>query len=113
MKKIIPPTLESDRLILRPLSPADAADLYPMFADGRTMRFMPTLPHATVHDTEDLIKRELANVQAVHWAILLKSEGKAMGMINYLGGTAIPGLGYIINRDYWGQGITVEAGKLA
>ncbi|MEM7334077.1 MAG: GNAT family N-acetyltransferase, partial [Chloroflexota bacterium] len=47
------------------------------------------------------------------WAILLKSEGKAMGMINYLGGTAIPGLGYIINRDYWGQGITVEAGKLA
>ncbi len=113
MEKRIPPTLESERLILRPLTPDHAPALYPMFADKRTMRFMPSLPHGAVDDTEDYIKRELANVEAVHWAICLKADGSPIGMLNYLGGTAIPGMGYVINRDHWGKGITAEAGKVA
>ncbi|MEO1164656.1 MAG: GNAT family N-acetyltransferase [Chloroflexota bacterium] len=105
--------LHTDRLTLRPLTLNDAPDLYQIYSDKRAMRFIPFAQHETLQQTENKIQSYLNTESAYHWVITLKGEDKAIGNINYLGGTRIPGLGYILHPDYWGQGITVEACRLA
>ena len=107
------PILETERLRLRPLTTQDAIPLHPMFNDAQTMRFMPTLPHQTIAETEAHLKQEIEMPGAVNWTICLKETNVPIGIVNYLGSTRIPGMGYIIQRDYWGQGITVEACQAA
>lgn len=106
-------TLETARLILRPLTLDDAPALHAMFGDTQTMRFMPSLPHQSIAETEQQLARDLTLTGAYYWGVCLKATGELIGQINYLGQTRIPGLGYIIRREYWGQGITVEACRAA
>ena len=107
------PVLETERLRLRPLTIEDAAALHPMFNDAQMMRYMPTPPHQTVVETESHLQRELEMPGAINWIICLHNDDKPIGIVNYLGSTRIPGMGYIIHREHWGQGITVEACQVA
>ncbi|MCB8945031.1 MAG: GNAT family N-acetyltransferase [Ardenticatenaceae bacterium] len=101
--------LLTERLRLRPLTPDDAPALFRVFGDAQTMRFMPSLPHQTVAETQAHIERELAMVGSHNWAICWRDSEEALGHINYLGQTRLPGMGYIVRRDVWGQGIVPEA----
>ena len=73
------------------------------------MRFMPSVPHADVETTQQQLAQEMGNPDARHWGIFLRENDTLIGIVNYLGGTRIPGMGYVIRRDYWGQGIAAEA----
>ncbi len=107
------PNLETKRLQLRPLTIDDASALHPMFQDTQTMRYMPSPPHQTIADTRAHLQQETEIPGAINWAICLQNNNDPIGIVNYLGSTRIPGMGYIIHRDYWGQGITVEACQAA
>lgn len=110
-----PQRLTTQRLILNPLTPTHAADLFPAFSDPETMRFMPSQPHTTVDDSQTEIQNMLGPEDACYWAICLAGEGedveteKAIGFVGYLGNPGVPGMGYFLQRDYWQQGITTEA----
>lgn len=106
-------TLETDRLWLRPFHPHHLPDLHKMYSDAPTMRFMPSLPHADLATTEQEMAQQMSHPDAHLWVICLKESDEAIGVVNYLGGTRIPGMGYIIRRDYWGQGLTAEACRAA
>ncbi|MEZ4656298.1 MAG: GNAT family N-acetyltransferase [Caldilineaceae bacterium] len=106
-------TLRTERLTLRPLTVDDAAALYRVYSDAETMHFMPNLPHTSIEETRQHLARELGVLGAVHWAICLEDDGGAIGHINFLGQTVLPGLGYILRRDQWGQGYTTEACRAA
>ncbi len=108
-----PPVLHTSRLTLRPLRPADADDLYPHFADPETMRFMPTPPHGDVAETRRYLTAEMALPGARYWAICRHGAPTAVGIVHFLGATRIPGLGYLLARPYWGQGLTTEACRAA
>lgn len=103
------PTLLTERLVLRPFQPHHIPALYKMYSDAQTMRFMPSLPHANVEETRQQLAHDTTHPDAHHWAICLKESDEPIGLVNYMGGTRIPGMGYIIRRDFWGQGIAVEA----
>lgn len=105
--------LTTERLILTPLTIADAQDLHLVFRDEEAMRFMPTPPHQNIQHTQLHLATELGNRAAKHWAVRLASDAPAIGIVNYLGGTVTPGLGYILSRDHWGKGITTEACRAA
>jgi len=107
------PTLETDRLTLTPLTVDDAPDLFDLFSNVKATRFMPFPRHADPDFTRHAIAQNLKNPGAIYWSVRLKGEQRVIGQINYLGGTRIPGLGYILHPDYWGQGITVEACRAA
>lgn len=107
------PPLHTDRLILRPLSPTDAPALHSMYSDKETMRYMPTLPHQSVAETEQHITQQLTPDDGAFWAICWKRTDEPIGVVNYLSGTAVPGMGYIIKRNFWGQGIASEACRAA
>lgn len=107
------PMLSGERVVLRPLTKNHALPLFPIFSDPQTMRFMPTPPHQTVAVTSDYLQNELSHKDGRFWAIYIKEEDEPIGIVNYLGGVPIPGMGYIINRAYWGQGLAAEACQLA
>ncbi len=106
-------TLETERLWLRPFHPHHLPDLHKMYCDALTMRFMPSLPHADMATTERELAQQMNHADAYLWVICRKENDEAIGVVNYLGGTRLPGMGYIIRRDFWGQGITAEACRAA
>lgn len=103
------PVLHTGRLVLRPLHVDDAGDLFEMYADPETMRFDPEPPHPSVQHTRDYLTREMSYPGSYFWTIILQGTQKPVGLIGFLGGAAIPGIGYILRRDLWGQGLTAEA----
>jgi RimJ/RimL family protein N-acetyltransferase/uncharacterized glyoxalase superfamily protein PhnB len=105
----LPPLTEAPRLNLIPTTTAHFAGLHELFRDPETMRFMPTPPHTTEAETQKHLEHEMSYTGAQHWTIFLKNSDEPIGLVNMLGGTAIPGMGYLLKRNYWGQGLTAEA----
>jgi ribosomal-protein-alanine N-acetyltransferase len=105
--------LHTERLILRPFAADDrdevAGRFFSILSHPRAMRFMPTPPHQTVADTEAWMDAELSGQGAHGWAIHLRDGDPAIGYVNFLGNTRIPGMGYLLHPDYWGRGIAPEA----
>lgn len=111
------PSIETARLLLRPLTPSDLDDYTRLiFADAEVMRYLPK---------RDLAPRERAArtlmVFAEHWsqhglgawAVTDKVTGEFMG---HCGLGPVPEAGeievlYSLGRIYWGQGIATEAAR--
>lgn len=100
--------LVTERLVLQPLSPKHADDLFLVFQDEPTMRYWDHPPHRALYETTAMIWRMLAAPEACWWAIMLRENSRAIGYVGYLG-TAVPGMGYILHSDYWRQGYGTEA----
>lgn len=109
---MIVPRLHTDRLILRPISADDLPAFFEIFRSGEAMCFMPTLPHTGLEDTQAWFETEVARPGEHHWAVCLKETEAVIGHVNYLN-SPIPGMGYILHPDAWGQGYTVEAARAA
>jgi len=105
--------LYTPRLVLRPISIEDAIALFPVYRDHRAMKFMPTPPHQLVEETRAELAQEISLQGACGWAICMKDADQPIGMVNFLGQTPIPGMGYILHPDYWGRGIVPEACRAA
>ena len=109
--------LESSRLILRPLTTADADDLLEYQSNPDVIRFIPW----PVRDREmvvEAIDKLLAFIAAGEpglnqtYAMELKSSGKVIGQVNYMfkdGHDFQREIGYVINPAFSGQGFVHEA----
>ena len=105
--------LETERLILRPLSLADAEDMYEYASDEMTTEFVfPT--HQTLQETKEIIASVFMADPFGKFAIEDKETHKMIGTIdlrvNMKAGTAE--IGYTLNRHYWGKGLMPEAAKM-
>lgn len=105
-------TLKTERLILQPMTLDDAADMFRIFSHPDAMGFMPTPPHENVEQTHNMLQWDMSREGAYMWAIRLKNSDTVIGQMHYLGGTRVPGMGYILHPDYWGQGIVAEAAQV-
>lgn len=106
-------TLHTDRLVLRPLHPDDAQDLFALYSNPETMRFDPSSPHLSVSQTHEHITRELSYPGSCYWSLLQQGTQTPVGVVGFLGGTAIPGLGYMLRHDLWRKGLITEACQAA
>lgn len=102
--------IETERLILRPLSIDDAADLFVVRRDPETVRYWDSGPHTHVDQTRSMIEGSL-NRPGAWWAICRRDDPSsvAIGLIGFLGNAGVPGIGYILRRDQWRQGFGAEA----
>jgi len=115
---MITPILESERIILRPLSLNDAEDIYKSWtSDSEVAKFMIWDVHKSVNDTMEWLKIEVENIEKEHnyiWGFVLKETGELFGSggINFKKELGCYELGYNIMRKHWGKGLTTEAGEV-
>ena len=109
------PDLETERLRVRPLLPADLPDLMVVNGDPEVTRF---LPYATWAGHEDAVSWH-HRMQALHAAgtgvqLVLQhpADGRVIGTVllfKFDGPSARVELGYVLGRAHWRRGLMREA----
>lgn len=108
------PIIETERLILRPVTLDDAKACFSWNSDERVARFMSYSTAKDISQTIDWIKSTLIDESEWNWAFVLKEENRLIGsggigpnkeMKGYWG------IGYNLHYDYWHKGYCTEAMK--
>lgn len=107
--------IETDRLHLRPLSTADAPNLFRMRSDKETMRFWDWPPAKDPRDVFEIVAAQIDDMEqgrSIYWAVCLDDQTIGccdLSEIDHHHGRAE--IGYIFARNSWGQGYAQEAMK--
>lgn len=108
------PVLQTARLILREVRPADAADVLVFRGDPYVQRFnsepLKTLQEAAVFIEEAL--QQHATQAGFGWAITLRGQDRVLGGVSLHAWEKYhrrAEVGYDLARAFWGQGIGREA----
>ncbi|MEP7099396.1 MAG: GNAT family protein [Burkholderiales bacterium] len=110
------PTLETGRLQLRELSPADAPALFAIHGDPVVMRWFGVDPLVDPAGADKLVEtfatgRQTAN-PSTRWGIARKADGELLGTCGLFGWNRSwrkCTLGYELGQSAWGQGYMREA----
>ncbi len=70
------PIIETDRLVLRPLTLDDADACFSWNSDERVTRYMSYSTYTNISQTIDWIKATLVDEDEWTWAFVLKEENK-------------------------------------
>ncbi len=103
-------SLETERLLLRPLRLDDAEDVFEWTGDPLVNRYMPY----PVHQNIDVTRQWISSIKPENgeFAFVLKDTGKVIGAGSIRqdddGRFTI---GYNFNRQYWGKGYATEAAR--
>jgi len=111
------PTLETERLTLRPFSFADAPELQRLAGSREIARLTIGIPHPYEDGRAEqwIATHEAAfdNSQSVHFALIIRQKQVFCGVvgleIHRQNHNAM--LGYWIGTPYWGQGYCTEAAR--
>jgi ribosomal-protein-alanine N-acetyltransferase len=109
------PTLETERLILREMIPADAEAIFRIRGDYEVTKYNIGTAYDRLEQAADLIAamaQAYREEKEVRWGITLKSDDTVIGMVGYnywIRRDARGSVGYDLARAYWGQGIMTEA----
>lgn len=105
------PVLKTERLVLRPVRMTDAEALLPAFCDGETMHYWAHGPISTIAEMHSILARNLPPQNRPEGSFAITHDGaRAIGCVNFYNERdAISGLGYILDKAWWGQGYAAEA----
>ena len=110
--------LETDRLILREWQEADLDDFFEYASVDGVGQMAGWQPHKNIEESKFILDMFIRESKT--FAVVLKENNKAIGSVGIEKlSTEIDGyenmsgreLGYVLNKDYWGQGIMPEAVK--
>lgn len=106
--------LETPRLILRPLTPADAPAMFRNWAgDSEVTRHLTWPPHADEGVSLERIRSlDYASPTTYDWGMELKELGQVIGTIGTVGlkeDINMLHIGYCMGKPWWGKGIMTEA----
>lgn len=109
------PTLETDRLILRPLRMRDAEDLYAYASDPAVSRHVLWDTHHSLSDSRQFLRaaiRQYRKGLPGTFAITLRDSGRMIGTIGFMWinvDSQSAEVGYSLSREYWNRGLMTEA----
>jgi ribosomal-protein-alanine N-acetyltransferase len=115
-----PPTLETSRLRLRPLTPDDAASIFLYACNPNMTRYTLWDTHQSINDTlwfvQDYAHSRYSNQEPDPLGIVMKNDADAL-VIGSIGcfwsnkANEVMELGYSLAEPYWGRGIIAEASR--
>lgn len=112
------PTLETERLLLRPFSEADVEPLFALMQDADLMRYVgdrrvPTLQEAWRSVAGWIGHWTLRGYG--QWAIEERGSREIIGRAGLINPRDWPGpeIGYLLGRRWWGHGYATEAAGVA
>ncbi|XOV66935.1 MAG: GNAT family N-acetyltransferase [Fluviicola sp.] len=113
------PTLESERLILRPFTLEDVEEWYVIHQDPEVTRYTGDGGVISKEEVKRRIKDHVLADYVRHgfgrWVVVHKEDNCLIGFtgLKYIPEMKVVDLGYRFARKYWGQGIATEACKKA
>lgn len=108
------PELWTDRLRLRRIEPADAADMFRFLSDEAVTRYFGVETFTHVEEAERRIysiNAGFRNRQAVRWGITLQDDDVLIGSCGFIywrRSYRHAAVGYELAQPYWRQGIMTE-----
>lgn len=111
------PTLETERLVMREMRVGDCFDMFDYAKRRDVTQYLTWSPHCDVEYTKAYLqnlKNHYKMGMFYDWALVLKNENKMVGTCGFtrfnLASNSAE-IGYVINPDFRGNGIAVEAAK--
>jgi RimJ/RimL family protein N-acetyltransferase len=105
------PTITTQRLLLRPLEPADTAAIATLIADWDVIRWLTRPPYPyTASDAAQFIAHVTSKAPSdpdLYFAVT--QAGALIGVVNLDRRPRGMNLGYWIGKPYWGHGYMTEA----
>lgn len=110
---MIPPVLETERLLIRPLTMDDKPAIFKWASDPRVAKFMRYTQYNSPEDANFWLEHIYNDDKVLDYGFVWKETGELIGSggLVYNSETDDWTIGYNIRYDMWGKGITVEACK--
>lgn len=111
------PTIRTDRLLLRPFSPADASDVQRLAGDRDIASTTLTIPHpyedGAAEEWISTHRERFEKGTLVNFAITRRADGALLGAIGLTieSGHCRAELGYWVGKPFWGNGYCTEAAR--
>jgi ribosomal-protein-alanine N-acetyltransferase len=108
-------TINTKRLQLRRLTPDDAAAIFDYAQDPAVSKYTYWTAHRSIADSQDFltsVAEQYERDRLINWGIVLRSEEKLIGtcgFVHWHPAHARAEIGYVLARDYWGNGYMTEA----
>jgi RimJ/RimL family protein N-acetyltransferase len=109
--------LTTERLCLRPFTPADHDAIHAIYADPEVMRYVGHGPHRTMAETSAALRvyGDVLRRRGFSFVAVTEREGGAVvgdGGLHPIGGQGPDvELGYTLARGVWGRGYATELGR--
>ncbi len=106
--------IETERLLLRPLTVDDAEAEFVWCADPEVNRFMPYALYTDVADVVKWLEYASTTTDEVHFGFVRKADGLLIGAGSIGPDEEAPdawAFGYNLRRDCWNQGYATEAAR--
>lgn len=113
--KNIPRELNTSDLHLRPSTLADAEGMFAMLSDPESMKYWSDKPVPDLDAALQALRKDLESDAKGHsmcWAVTLKGQDDMIGKVilfQFSQGNHRAEIGYIMNRNYWRQGLMHQA----
>jgi ribosomal-protein-alanine N-acetyltransferase len=120
MQKILsnPPVIETERLILRPLTMADDEAVFAYASDPQVSKYVTFETAKSINDSRMFLETSVQNYaegkDPLNFAAILKKENKLIGSLGYLHWSNVDKrieIGYALSRPYWNNGYVTEAAR--
>lgn len=111
------PTLQTERLLLRRLTPGDANALYDVASIPEVSRYLMWDTHPSVKYTKRFLKdlqRMYEQFEYFEWGVVTRQDGRLIGTCGFTKFEFVTNrgeIGYSFHPDVWGRGYATEAAK--
>lgn len=113
-------SIETQRLLLRPLQPSDDAGMFALDSNPSVHLFLGNQPVKSIEESQNviaIITKQYVDNGIGRWAVTDKSSGDFLGWAglklerNVNGRETFYDFGYRLREEFWGKGYATEAGK--
>jgi ribosomal-protein-alanine N-acetyltransferase len=112
-----PQRIETERLVLRPLTAQDSEAIYRIFSNPEVTRHLELTPLEVVEEGRALIEyfdSMFDRRTGARWGIESKADGSLIGTCGFHSAELrhmLAELSYDLGREHWGQGLVPEAAR--
>ncbi len=109
------PVLETPRLLLRPMTMRDAADIFDYSRDAEVARHVLWDAHRSLADSKEYLRyilRQYREGRPSSYGMVLKETGRLVGTMGFMWlneENSTVEIGYSLARSQWNRGLTTEA----